>query len=97
MLGAQEKQRDGHGVHRGEGRRWWGCGRCCAECAVALVQVLTLSGRDPGSFIDEEVASSALGSEVAFAHRSDSFRYFSATSLCRCVGDADIHDWGGKP
>ncbi len=64
---------------------------------MVLVQELTLAGRDPGSFVDEEVASSALGSEVTFAHRSDTFRYFSATSLCPRVGDTDVHDCGGKP
>lgn len=53
---------------------------------MVLVQELTLSRWDPGPFVDEDVASSALGSEVTFAHRSDTFRYFSATSLCLRVG-----------
>lgn len=87
MLAAQEEQRGGHGGHRRRSRRSRGCGRCTgAECAMVLVQEVTLSRWDPRPFVDEEVAFSALGSEVAFAHRSCSFRYFSATSLCRRVG-----------
>lgn len=84
MLGRQEEQRGVSGVHRGRARRCRGCGRRIrAECTVPLVEEVTLSRGNPGSFVDEEVASAALGSEVAFAHRSGSFRYFSATSLGR--------------
>lgn len=98
MLAAKEEQRGGHGGHRRRSRRSRGCGRRTgAECAVLLVQEVTLSRWDPGSFVDAEVASAALGSEVAFAHRSGSFRYFSATSLGGRVGAADSHDRVGKP
>lgn len=51
--------------------------------ARAGVDALAVGSR---AFVDEDVASSALGSEVTFAHRSDTFRYFSATSLCLRVG-----------
>ncbi len=61
-----------------------GAPRDCVSYEFAARGALACVSRgNPGSFVDEEVASAALGSEVAFAHRSGSFRYFSATSLGR--------------